>query len=440
MSSTKKTTILRHVVVASMWFGISFLWGSFLAIVLPFLLVPQHITAGNPALVSPDFKNSALAILEGFGLVFALVVQPAAGAFSDTLRTRWGRRRPLIVIGVLVGVLGLISMEFTFNFVLMIVLYCILQCGMNVAQGAYQGLLPDAIPPSERSRGSGFIGIFQLLGQAAGTVSAGFIDPRPMCAVVGAVLLVILAITAFGVHEEPLPRHVNDNPENLHRPPLSERILGYFADFRGHRDFLWVVLSRFSAYTGLAGIERFAANYLRDTYHGHFNLFGYTFTSDAEATSLVVLTVLILSLVTTYPAVSLSKRIGRRKVLIVGSVSGGIGSLLLITAGSLSQAVLDATFLGICTGCMFSVDWAYMVDLSPKEKAGKFLGFSNIATAGSQAAVPTIMGPIIDAVNKHTAAGGYIVLFAVSALFFFLGAAILSQVQHQAIGETDVAT
>ncbi len=439
MTSAGKTTITRHVVIASMWFGISFLWGSFLAIVLPFLLVPQHISAGNPALVSPAFKNSALAILEGFGLVFALVIQPAAGAFSDTLRTRWGRRRPLIVIGVLVGIVGLILMEFTFSFVLMIVMYCLLQCGMNVAQGAYQGLLPDAIPPSERSRGSGFIGVFQLLGQAAGTVSAGFIDPRPMCAVVAAVLLVILAVTAFGVHEEPRLRLEKSEKEPIPSPSPARKLTGYFADFRGHRDFLWVVLSRFSAYTGLAGIERFAANYLRDTYRGHFTLFGYSFTSDAQATSIVVLTVLILSLVTTYPAVSLSRRIGRRKVLIVGAVSGGVGALLLMMAGSLSQAVFDATFLGICTGCMFSVDWAYMVDLSPKDKAGKFLGFSNIATAGSQAAVPTIMGPVIDAVNRHTGTGGYAVLFAVSAVFFFLGAGILSQVQHQAVGETDVA-
>lgn len=412
-----------------MWFAIAFLWGSFLAVVLPFLIVPQHVTAANPALVPSDFKNTALAILEGFGLVFALIVQPAAGAFSDSLRTRWGRRRPLMVIGVAAGVLGLLAMSRADLFVLMIVFYCVLQCGMNIAQGAYQGLLPDVVPEKERSTQSGLIGVAQLVGQVTGTLAAGFVAPREMCLVTAAVLVAVLLVTCVFVKEKPLAPVVKGARRGL---------AAYAAEFKGHADFLWVVLSRFSAYTGLAGIERFAANYLRDTYHGHFDFFGYRFVSDQTATSVTFIAVLLLALITTYPAVAVSKRVGRRKVLIAGSLAGALGSFLLIAATSLTESVLFASLIGVCTGFMFSVDWAYMVDLSPPDRAGTFLGFSNIATAGSQAAMPTLMGPVIDAVNGPSGDGGYKVLFFVSGLFFILGALILLKVRQHGLPASDL--
>ena len=84
----------RQLSLASFWFGISLLWGSFLAVVLPFILLPEHPGPGNPALVAASDKNTALAVLEGLGLVLAIVLQPAAGALSDRLRTRWGRAVP----------------------------------------------------------------------------------------------------------------------------------------------------------------------------------------------------------------------------------------------------------------------------------------------------------------------------------------------------------
>jgi len=44
-------------------------------------------------------KNSYLGVLTFFGLIMALVIQPISGALSDRWSSRWGRRRPLIVIG-----------------------------------------------------------------------------------------------------------------------------------------------------------------------------------------------------------------------------------------------------------------------------------------------------------------------------------------------------
>src|ERR1039458_7534266 len=116
-ATSTRLPIPRQMILASYWFGIYFLWGSFIAIVLPFLLSPEHPGPGNPQLVPPDLKNTYLSVLETIGLIFPIVVQPAAGAFSDRLRTRWGRRRPLIASGAAAGVVSLVLVVSAGNFI-----------------------------------------------------------------------------------------------------------------------------------------------------------------------------------------------------------------------------------------------------------------------------------------------------------------------------------
>ena len=203
---------------------------------------------------------------------------------------------------------------------------------------------------------------------------------------------------------------------------------GYLAEFRRYPDFCWVVLSRFLAYTGLACIQRFAANYLRDSFHD-YHLFGINLGGAQAATGIVFAVVILCGLLATYPVVRLSERTGRRRILVAATAVGALGSALFLVAGSLTVVVLVAMLVGVAWGMLVSVDWAYMVDLAPKDRSGKFLGFSNVATAGSQAAAPFVLGPVIDAVNRSTATGGYKVLFAAAAIFMLAGGAVLAQVR-----------
>lgn len=124
-----------------------------------------------------------------------------------------------------------------------------------------------------------------------------------------------------------------------------------------------------------------------------------------------------------------SERTGRRRILVAATVVGALGSALFLVAGSLTVVVLVAMLVGVAWGMLVSVDWAYMVDLAPTDRSGKFLGFSNVATAGSQAAAPFVLGPVIDAVNRSTGTGGYKVLFAAAAVFMLAGGAVLAQVR-----------
>ena len=52
----------------------------------------------------------------------------------------------------------------------------------------------------------------------------------------------------------------------------------------------------------------------------------------------------------------------------------------------------------MATGIFLSVNWALATDLIPQDEAGKYLGLSNIATAGA-GAVSRLAGPMIDGLN-----------------------------------------
>ena len=435
----------RQFLLALFWFGISFVWGALLGIVLPFLLVPEHPGPGNPLLVSPAYKNTALAVLESLGLAVAILVQPASGAISDRLRTRWGRRRPMIAIGAAGAVASLLLIALSPVFLVLVFVYCLLQFFMNVAQGAYQGLLPDTIPGSHRGRASGYLGIGNLGGQVAGALVAGVFAPRVTVLVIAAVVAVTATLTLAGVPEWSAAGVIRPLTLSGGRALRAVRGLrGYVAEFGRYPDFVWIVFSRFLTLTGLAGFQRFAANYIRDTYPGHYNVFGWNLGSAKAATSVVFAIIIFCGLLVTYPAVRLSDRVGRRRVLVSSGLIGAAGALLFFVATSLTQVVFCAVFVALCFGAFVSVDWAFMADLAPVRRAGKFLGFSNLATAGAQAAAPAGLGPLIDVVNRQSTsaagvpgAGGYRVLFGIAAAFFVLGALVLSRVRATRIVDVE---
>ena len=437
MASSGRLTVRRQVSLALFWFGISFVWGALFDVVLPFILVPEHPGPGNPSLVAAGDKNTALSLMETGGLIIAMVVQPAAGALSDRFRSRFGRRRPLIAVGSLGAVAALLLIAVSPVFVFLVAVYCLLQFFMNIAQGAYQGLLPDTVPQNQRGRASGWLGVATLAGNVAGVIAVGPLAPRVAVLLIAGVVAATAVFTVVGV-----PERSSAGPAAAQRPAAPRdsaprRLRGYVSEFGRYPDFLWVVLSRFLIFTSLAGIQRFAAYYIDDSFRGHYTVFGVNLGSAQTATSVVLATLIFVGILTTYPAVRLSDHIGRRAVIITAACSGAVSFGLMFIATSLTQVVLFAVPAALCFGGVVSVDWAFMADLAPAGRAGKFLGFSNLATAGSQAAAPTILGPIIDAVNAHTAGpaghgtGGYRVLFATGAVFFVLGGLVLRRVRSR---------
>src|SRR5512141_1479856 len=106
--TTRRFSAWDYLSLNLYWFSLSFLWNSMGPILLPTLV---------PLLVPESQKGGALGLLSALGLIVAIIVQPAAGAWSDSHTTRWGKRKPYIVGGTLFDVVFLLTMALAGNYV-----------------------------------------------------------------------------------------------------------------------------------------------------------------------------------------------------------------------------------------------------------------------------------------------------------------------------------
>jgi hypothetical protein len=77
-----------------------------------------------------------------------------------------------------------------------------------------------------------------------------------------------------------------------------------------------------------------------------------------------------------------------------------------------------------------TANWALANELAPAAAAGKFLGLTNLATAGA-GAVGRLQGPMIDVLNnaRPGAFWGYTALFVLAALCVLVSALLLRRVK-----------
>ena len=108
-----------------------------------------------------------------------------------------------------------------------------------------------------------------------------------------------------------------------------------------------------------------------------------------------------------------------------------IGAFLLVIATDISSLTIFAGILGGGIGLYLSSNWALASRLAPKEEAGKFLGLTNLATAGASA-VSKLGGIPIDAVNNAFPGRylGYTGLFILAGIFALLSMLLLHKVKE----------
>jgi MFS family permease len=136
------------------WLGLNIRNNALGAIFMPYLV---------DAFARPEIKNTSLSLMRTAGLIIAMLVQPAAGLLSDRSTLRFGRRRPYILIGVLLDLVFLAAIGLSWNYWALLVAVLLLQFSSNISHGPLQGLIPDLVPEAQRGLASGVKAIMELL-------------------------------------------------------------------------------------------------------------------------------------------------------------------------------------------------------------------------------------------------------------------------------------
>ena len=408
------------------WFGLAYLWNGLHAILLPAMLL---------LLVPDSLKNTILGLLTFVGLALAMLTQPAAGALSD--RSGWlgrfGKRRPFIALGTAVVAVLLVAMSGATTVIGIALLYAALQVFASIAEASLQGLLPDMVEADRRGRASGYKNALQITGFVAGVGLGGYLAGRGQIALALLVTAGAVIATNFwtivGVREKPV---------DLARRSaigIGDGVRTAFGSFRIDRKaapgFLRLLAGRALLMAGYFALQGFAQYFIADNLNAQ---------DPATTTALLMAVMGLAVLILAVPTGVLADRIGRRPLNLFAGVLGGLATMSLILVGNLPQLILAGGLVGASVGIFLSVNWAWATDLVPPAEAGRYLGLSNLATAGASAFSRLLAGPLVDGGNAlGTSRLGYNILFMLLAVGMLVGTALLAGVPETRVVAPDAA-
>jgi len=115
-------------------------------------------------------------------------------------------------------------------------------------------------------------------------------------------------------------------------------------------------------------------------------------------------------------------------VVVSSGFLGALGILLLFFTHSYGAIMFCGALLGISTGAFMSSNWALATDLVPKGEEARYLGLTNLATAGG-AALARLIGIAIDPLNAYSPGLGYQVMLGACFIYFIAGSLLLLKIK-----------
>jgi MFS family permease len=381
------------------------------------LIAPVSITLALKinALVGIRRAPGALALVVGIGSLVALVGNPLVGRLSDRTTSRFGMRRPWMVVGVLGGTGAIFVVATAPTVGVVLAGWCVAQLLFNALLAVQAAVLPDQVPKAQRGFVSGILGIClpvasvgatYLVKTFSGNQLAMFLAP----CLVGGILVLVFAATLDD-------RHLR--PEDKPAWSLRELAGTFYFNPRRSPDFAWAFASRFMfvlAYAFLA------------TYQVYFLIDHLRIAESAVPQQIFIATLLQSSIVVATSLVSgrVSDRLGRRKPFVfAAALLYAVAMVLVAMAGSFTGFLVGIAVSGLGFGMYFAVDLALVADVLPDpDRAAKDLGVLNYAGA-----LPFAVAPVLAPVILTIGGGGYPLLYAVAAGCAVVGAVAIVPVR-----------
>lgn len=359
--------------------------------------------------IAPDDPAGALALVASVGGVCALIGNPLFGRLSDRCTSRFGRRRPFILGGLLIAIPSVAAMGILPGVTGVCIAWCVAQLAIAGALAATTAVLVDQVPVHQRARMSGLVQIGIYVAILLGTFLVRLTPETPVpMFVLPAGIAVLLAVPLLLRLPDPV-LHKASRPVAATRSWLSS----IWVSPRKYPDFGWAWVSRFFVYMGAYVVTTFLTLLV-------INRLGL---SAAEAASVVFFANLTYTAgIVVSAAFSgwLADRIGQYKPFVLCSaIVFGIGVLWLAFTTSLTGVLLGMLVGGLGMGTYASVDLALLTGVLPKEGSdeAKDMGLFQVAIALANSIVPAL-GPAFLAIGGGN---NFPALFCASTAFALLG-------------------
>lgn len=385
----------------------------------------DHVLHLNVAIFVPIMVNlSAL-----MGLIMNLVI----GIFSDNTRSRFGRRRPYLIIGGLIAGSSMVLFAFSPNFAIAAILdVVIIGIASNSYYNAQRAFIPDLVQKTYRGRANGIAWIFYMFGMVFSLVLFLLLDvlfsyegPGEETIITqtgyifalgcGGIFTVIVSIIGFIAIKE---------KKGLELPPKRPFLKDFknifnLKELKENKEFYKLVIAFTVFKSGIQVVQPY--------------LFIYIFELGFETTELFLIIGLgipiLLAII--YLLGYLADKYGRKKFILPTILMSCIGFFLMpvLAQFEIILPLYIFTFTLILMnifGILVPLN-AFSQDLLPEDKRGKFLGILNIIETISQNIGVTVGGVVIYLI------GGTVWVFAFAPVFFIASIPLFLMVKETLI-------
>nr|WP_236778798.1 MFS transporter [Agromyces seonyuensis] len=355
-------------------------------------------------------KEFALSIATAAGALAQLVCTPIFGHLSDRTVGRFGRRRPWIVGGVLLGSPLIVVAALAGDLVTFTVCWTLANLGYAATLAALYGMIGDRIPDAQRAKASGIFGAGAFAGLIPAIIIATALKSHLVLAfsILPIVAIVVVLALAPFLTDQPVTR------AQVGRPDLRSVAASLVFDPRAVPQFAWVWLQRFVVQFGYMLMGSFGLYYLLTRME----------LDTATATNLSGVTALLVGVLSIVAAAVCGVWAGRRgnygPFVVTAVLLLAIACLIKAFTAGIVFFFLANALAGFALGCYYAVDLALVLRIVPAAESGRYLGAFVMAKKLPESLAPAL-APFLLLIGGNTdpftgGTGNYLALYLVGGV------------------------
>jgi MFS family permease len=385
--------------------GINLVWISYNSILLP--LMVQNAT-------SEATKGLWMGVISMVSILAGITINIVSGVVSDHSRSKWGRRTPNIVLGMVFSVAVILAAALLPQSLPFVFLgYLLLQIFGNISVGSYQPLLADIVPENQRGTTSGFQGMFTIVGAAIGFVA---VTAMVSAGVMSLALFLIAAVfLASTIYNSVVIRPYDQPMESTERLSLGKALGETFRVRRRVPGFFWFVFANFLMYMGVSSFASYGIYYFQTVLQ---------MPDPVKAMGIAGVVGILINVVAAVVAGIVSDRIGRKYLIIGAGLFSGLFSLFFPFLRNFGLFIGISAFYGAANGVVYSVNQALASSLVPAEEAGKYMAYNNLSIGFANALAPLVFGAILNIRGAPTITS-FLYFYLVAAAFYFTSSVVI---------------
>ena len=330
-----------------------------------------------------------ISVMVSFSALMGLISMFIWGIVSDNTRSKFGRRRPYLLLGVVAGI-AMIFFGFSSNYYLCLIIdVLIIGIASNAFLLAERSLIPDTVEIEKRGRANGIVNSISYIGLLIATTFLllgneffGIPDPRP--GATGTIItqeghIILLSIGGFIFATIGIIGFLFIKEKPLSELPEKKKFFGELkqtfniAELKSQKEFFKITFAYLIFQSGTASIMPFLFIFIFEQGFSTLQLL----LSIASAFPIVFIATLYLG--------KISDKFGRKKYVPVSIVIVSIGYLIMpFASGNFILFVVGLPFVLVGALSLVTPLNAWSQDLLPEDKRGKFTGILNIVTTVSQ--------------------------------------------------------